>query len=355
MYCTECHIAFSWSSGEIETGAIHNPHYFQIQREMAEKLTEEARKALENNVNRNLCGPCGDDNMPNVYLYQGILRELLKNKILSETQYKWLNTLYRQVTHLNGAIMEPMRRECRGLRNQQNLRARYILSLISKNDFEAELVENDAIYNRNIACLQIYDLFITIFRECINKITEDRSANAIAEAYSHINQISSYANGELARLSYIYGKPIALFDLKPCRFNNTRFTKTEYLAIKNSKLTHTSIDHPLRRMTVATQSTLKNLRRYNYQSRKYEIKCPSCNNEIETPYYTSTWSGWRNKSICLKCLFNQPNKTPELIKTLEKEQAELIKYYTSKDKEKLGYIHRSIQNWNNVLGGGASK
>ena len=143
--------------------------------------------------------------------------------------------------------------------------------------------------------------------------------------------------------------------MKPCRFNNTRFTKTEYLATKNSKLTHTSIDHPLRRMTFTTQSTLKNLRKYNYQSRKYEIKCPNCSIEIEAPYYTSTWSGWRNKSICLKCLFNQPNKTPELIKTLEKEQAELIKYYTSKDKEKLGYIHRSIQNWNNVLGGGASK
>ena len=357
MFCTECHIAFSWRSGEIETGAIHNPHYFQIQREMAEKLTKEARNALENNVNRNLCGPCGDDNMPNMYLYQGILRELLTKHILSQTQYNWLWLLYRQVTHLNGAIMGPMRAECRRLRHQYNLRARYILSIISKENFEIELVENDAIYNRNIASLQIYDLFITIFRECINKIAEERSADAIAEAYAHINQISSYANVELARLSYIYGKSIDLFVLKSCIFDNTRFTKTTYLAIKNSKLTHTSIDFPLRRMVNISKATLKMSRRYNVQTRLYETKCPSCKNKFEIPYYTSVWSGRRNKSICLKCLFNQPNKTPKLIKSLEKEEAELIKYYTSKDKdkEKLQYVKCSIKDWNDTKGGGAPK
>ena len=84
MYCTECHIAFSWNSGEIETGAIHNPHYFQIQREMNEKLTKEARQALENNVNRNVCGPCGDDNMPNVHLYYGILQSMRENNLLKD-------------------------------------------------------------------------------------------------------------------------------------------------------------------------------------------------------------------------------------------------------------------------------
>lgn len=35
MFCSQCHTAFSWRTGEIETGRIHNPHYFQYLRTLA--------------------------------------------------------------------------------------------------------------------------------------------------------------------------------------------------------------------------------------------------------------------------------------------------------------------------------
>jgi len=32
MWCIECHTAFDWNTGEIETKVIHNPHYYEYQR-----------------------------------------------------------------------------------------------------------------------------------------------------------------------------------------------------------------------------------------------------------------------------------------------------------------------------------
>jgi hypothetical protein len=355
MFCTECKIAFSWNTGEIDNGVIHNPHYFQIQRELAQTLNQEQLHTLENNANRDLCGPCGDDNMPNWYLYHGIIRKLESDDhVITKVQYRWAFNIFRLVEHLNQAIMAPMRRECRGLQDQQDLRARYILSIISKEIFEQTLINNDAIFKRNISCLQIYDLIITIYRESINKIAVERTEASIVEAMSHIKKITDYANRELARLSYVYSKSIELFDFRNCNFYSVKFNKTTYLALANSGITHPSIAQPLRRMLKTTKATTKNLIKYDYALRQWgEPKCPNCKHDIGEPYYTSTWSNWKNTSICLRCMFHQPNKTPELIKTLKQEEKELIAHYTSKKiPEKIAFVKKQLEGWNDEGGGG---
>jgi hypothetical protein len=354
MFCTECKIAFSWNTGEIDSGVIHNPHYFQVQRELAQTLNQEQLHTLENNANRDLCGPCGDDNMPNWYLYNGIIRKLQDDdKVITAIQYRWAYNIFRQVNHLSQAIMAPMRRECRGLQDQQDLRARYLLSRISKELFEQTLVENDAIFKRNISSLQIYDLLVTIFRESVNKIAVERTSASIGEAMSHIKKITDYANRELARLSYVYSKSIELFDFKKCTFYSVKFNKTTYFALANSGITHPSIEQPLRQMLKTTKATTKHLIKYNYTLRRYtDPKCPYCRKDLGVPYYTSSWSNWKNTSICLKCVFHQLNKTPELINILKQEEKELTTYYTSrKNTTKLNFVKKQLEGWNSEGGG----
>lgn len=54
MFCTECHVAFDWNTLRIETGVIHNPHFFEWQRR---------HNTLERNPNDVLCGRELDNNI----------------------------------------------------------------------------------------------------------------------------------------------------------------------------------------------------------------------------------------------------------------------------------------------------
>lgn len=36
MWCTQCHTAFDWRTGRVETGRVHNPHYFEFKKRTRE-------------------------------------------------------------------------------------------------------------------------------------------------------------------------------------------------------------------------------------------------------------------------------------------------------------------------------
>ena len=62
MWCTQCHVAFSWRTGEIDHGNIHNPHAL-------------AWKRKNGNLGRNLRDvPCGG--LPNNHRLDDFINRL---------------------------------------------------------------------------------------------------------------------------------------------------------------------------------------------------------------------------------------------------------------------------------------
>ena len=103
MYCTVCHTPFSWKSGKIERGAIHNPHYFEYMR----KNNKEIPRAPGDN-------PCGQRIFDH---YTAIgFRSFISNNILQDVLHiqeveirRWQSassTLMDRVRYLNGIIDE---------------------------------------------------------------------------------------------------------------------------------------------------------------------------------------------------------------------------------------------------------
>ena len=66
MWCTECRTAFNWVTGSLETGHVHNPHYFEYQRRIGANVR---------NIMDIPCGGLAPDE------FHGIIHHLMMNVI----------------------------------------------------------------------------------------------------------------------------------------------------------------------------------------------------------------------------------------------------------------------------------
>lgn len=109
MWCTECKVAFSWRSGMIETGTIHNPHYYQWMRQ---NKSGEMRNPLDQ-----ICGGLQDirnlsTNVRSIYidLYKD-LEETEHGKILFKNNYNTFEKFASLINNIFDNLFSISRRQ----------------------------------------------------------------------------------------------------------------------------------------------------------------------------------------------------------------------------------------------------
>lgn len=165
MWCVSCNTAFSWTRGTIETGRVHNPHYFDWL----------FNGGNENNANLNIVENdlCNEQVMPHIFR----LREFITTANLNTEKKNTITSFFRQLEHTISVDMP------RYLIADGNVRSNIFHNLIlyirnEKNpakNFETYMMKQD-LYNEMYTILNNYKRNqIHLFRALFSRNVEYES------------------------------------------------------------------------------------------------------------------------------------------------------------------------------------
>lgn len=192
MWCVKCHTAFSWKTGKVETGVIHNPHYYELQRSLNGGLMPRNRGDL----------PCGG--LPTI---QEIMTFLSSNYLKKDFD-KIMLDVHRVVAHILYDEI-PIYRVNPQVDENLNIRIKYMTEEIDEEKFKVLLGRNLKKKEKNHEIYQILDMFantmIILFNNIItSSVDYEKAKNLIIEGYNNMNKLREYTNKELNKIASIY-------------------------------------------------------------------------------------------------------------------------------------------------------
>ncbi len=143
MWCTECHTAFSWRSGRVENN-VHNPHYYEWMRRTGGEIPR--------NHNEVQCGREIDH-----HLVRNMELLLASNIYLSDLR-KFIRPFCREIIHIRFVVMDRFVTD--HVRDNQELRIKYLRNQIDENEFKRILQINNKRDNKKREIYNIYVLYV---------------------------------------------------------------------------------------------------------------------------------------------------------------------------------------------------
>jgi hypothetical protein len=177
MYCTKCHSAFSWKSGLIETGTIHNPHFYEWQRKQNGGVAPRVQ---------------GDDVCGRRLEIRALRHALDKFKIKVDTldnQHRFLGHLdYILTTRYNNQDIE---------NHHRVLRMEYLEKNIDEgmwfNDLKRSLKQKE----KNEALRDILNMVCTTLSDIFNNIYASKSRSEVNDHITSMEELRLYTNNTL--------------------------------------------------------------------------------------------------------------------------------------------------------------
>jgi hypothetical protein len=213
MWCTQCHVAFSWETGKIITnGRLHNPHYYAY----IQKHGEGAIRAPEEVV----CGGLPDAR--NVSFRLRHIVDLSRNDKADGRADSIIDPIHlllkahRFASHLSNVILHDLRLEVARDIDILGHRKRFLRGEIDEKGLARIIAQRENVRAKNTEIMRVLEITNTVMVENFNTFMSHKAAvpsvweERIRNLMTSLEAIREYSNSEMRKISVLFKMTVPL-------------------------------------------------------------------------------------------------------------------------------------------------
>lgn len=208
MWCPYCQekygegTTFSWRTGKIERGRIHNPHYIDYMRNHTKNLRE---------VGDVHCG-----GLPEIWQFDRKLQSVpygsYQGQVSIETRLRAMNIL-RRVDEINQYIVNPLREKLREQNIHRMTQIKHIIGEIDDTKFRKNIAKTEKKREKEQEILDIFEVVVAVLTEKINHLYNKPNDMNVVMFISFVEEFIKEENRCLAEISYLYNQTVNIVDV----------------------------------------------------------------------------------------------------------------------------------------------
>ena len=184
MWCPQCHTAFSWRTGQKETGVIHNPHFYEFQRRQ------------NGGVAPRVAGDVACGGIPHYSTLRSKLNGIgsipKEVNIFLEFHRVLNHTLHVEIARMHNVFNEL---------DNEDLRIEYLLGRITKEQIKVAIQIRERKREKERAMRRIFEVLVQAGSDLLNRVINETNVETKRSILIEIEGLRKFINELLAKIN----------------------------------------------------------------------------------------------------------------------------------------------------------